>query len=886
MTISIRSSWLRTFTRRRPAAGAPLARPGLERLEDRTVPSVAIAATNNNGNGYAGLDFSRSGGYVPPDTSGAAGPGSYVETVNQTVALYSPKATGASATTSSLSSFWFSTAGLAHTDSSSSLSDPVVTYDDQIGRFVVGDQDVDFTNHISRFDFAVSKSSSPSTLGTSDWTFYQITTTESGYDADYPGNFGYNHDAFVVTLNMFAVVGSTGHVQVLSVSNADLQSGVTQSSLHAYKNDLNDFNVRPTAMHDSVAGDPMWLVTEHGDNQSIDVIKMTNVLSGSPTFGYTNLAVTPYSGVVAPVNPNGTVITTNIDSRVQKAAEWNNTLVAAQSVAVSSTQDVIQWYQINVSGGTPALSQQGRVSAGNNTYLTFPAIDVNSSGQIGLTYMRSGMDASNDYLSVYVTGRNSSDAPGTMQAPVLVPSGTGKANYKDFSSTGRSGDLGAINVDPSDGSFWAANEFANTEATANWGTAVANFTVSNPLPAADVAVTAAGPSSVDVSNGSTTATYTLTITNGGPGAAQGVVLSDTLPAGSTLVSLTQTAGTDGFSISGSTATATGTIANGGSDTFSLVVSAPASLANGAAFNDTASVSGQNPDNNSANNTATVTGSVVNTNANADLSVGVSGPSSSSEGASVSYTITLHNAGPVTATGVTLTDTLPSILSLKSATTNQGSYSASGGVVTFSVGSVAAGATVTASVTAQAIEDGSASDAASVSSSTPDSNAANNTASATTSFAEPAISVSASITTRSTTLTNFPVATFTHASGVEPPGAFSATINWGDNTTSAGIITLSGTTYTVTGSHRYGGGGRHTIKTTVTESGAFGVREGGNKVAQASDGGVVQYQGNGDGHGSHKKADGDGGQAATADVAASVALIQELFTSGLVGNVAL
>ena len=40
-----------------------------------------------------------------------------------------------------------------------------------------------------------------------------------------------------------------------------------------------------------------------------------------------------------------------------------------------------------------------------------------------------------------------------------------------------------------------------------------------------------------------------------------------------------------------------------------------------------------------------------------------------------------------------------------------------------------------------------------------------------------------------------MATFTHANGVEPASAFTATINWGDGTTSTGTITLSGTTYT-------------------------------------------------------------------------------------------
>ena len=50
-------------------------------------------------------------------------------------------------------------------------------------------------------------------------------------------------------------------------------------------------------------------------------------------WNYANLAVTPYSQAVAPLNPNGTTITTNTDSRITKAAEADNTLVAAHTVA-------------------------------------------------------------------------------------------------------------------------------------------------------------------------------------------------------------------------------------------------------------------------------------------------------------------------------------------------------------------------------------------------------------------------------------------------------------------------------------------------------------------------------------------------------------------------
>jgi uncharacterized repeat protein (TIGR01451 family) len=788
----------------------------LETFEDRTVPTVSVI--NNSGNGFSALSFNQSGGYVPPDTDGAAGPTSYVETVNQEIALYANKSTGAGAVTDSLSHFLFTTGGLPRADGGSGLSDPVIRYDEKIGRFVVGDQDVNFSTHISNFDVAVSKSSNPTSLSAADWTFFKITTTQAGEDADYPGNFGYNADAVVFTLNMFAVPGTSGtnHVQVISVSAADLAAGVAP---HVFANNLADFSVRPTAMHDSIAGDPMWLVTDHGDGLSIDVYKMTNVLTTSANFARTNLAVTPYSGTVAPRNPSGTAITTNIDSRIQKAAEANNTIVAVHSVAVSSTQDVAQWYAIDVSSGTPTLAQQGRVSAGANTYVTYPAIDINPAGAIGMSYIRSGTDTSTDYMSMWVTGRIPTDAAGTMEPAVKVPAGSGQANYSDFANPHRAGDLSGINVDPVDGSFWAANEFANTQGFANWGTAVANFQTSAPANSADVAVTVSGPSSVTAGSN---ATYTVTVTNGGPNAASGVVLTDTLPAGSTFVSMDQTGGSDAFTFAQSGGTATETaaadVASGSSDIFTLVVTAPANATPGSAFNDSASVTATTADPNSSNNSATQSGTIVG--APADLAVTASGPTNANEGDQVTYTVTVTNKDAAnTGTGVVATDTLGANLKYVSAATSQGTFSQSGGVVTFNLGTLAPGASATLTVTAQATEDGTVTDSASVTSTSADPNTSNNSAGASTLVAEPAIVVSGPITVSGRSQSNITVATFTHAAGVESTGAFNAVINWGDGQKSTGTITLSGTTYSVRGSHRYRqGGGTHTVTTTVTEVG--------------------------------------------------------------------
>ncbi|HEV3339063.1 MAG TPA: TIGR03118 family protein, partial [Pirellulales bacterium] len=69
-----------------------------------------------------------------------------------------------------------------------------------------------------------------------------------------------------------------------------------------------------------------------------------------------------------------------------------------------------------------------------------------------------------------------------------------------------------------------------------------------------------------------------------------------------------------------------------------------------------------------------------------------------------------------------------------------------------------------------------------------------------------------------TLTNVSVATFTDAGGSEADANYSATINWGDGTNSAGSITGSGATLTVAGSHTYASDGIRAISVSIADDG--------------------------------------------------------------------
>jgi hypothetical protein len=595
---------------------------------------------------YPGLDFGQTaaiqattlgGALAPPDPQGAAGPFSYVEAANLSIAIFYPRTNGVNPTTDSLDDFFGVQGGLPDPNPSdlggNLFTDPQVIFDNQSQRFLVGCMEVDpgpqfepgsTGDNSSVYDLAVSRSSNPTTATTADWSFYQINTTKANEFSDFPGNLGFNAGALVVTLNEFNVNNAQNpdHVLVNAINMSDLTNGVPQANLHFYQTDFQGVSLRPTTMHDSTsANDPMWLVQEHpgagglGDGQHIDVVKMTNVLSSTPTFTTTTLAVKPYGDIsnTPPLQPDGTVVTPALDSRILKVAEQNNLLVAAHSVSVSATQDDARWYVIDVSSGTPKLKDQGDVSGGNNTYLTYPAIDINPAGAIGMTYVQSGTDTANDFPSMVITGRTPSDPAGTMETPIVAQAG--QQVYQDFGpsqgDTQRFGDLSGINVDAA-GNFWAINEFADNEPlptptspSADWGTNITSFTLS---PLADLSVTASGPATVTPGG---RASYTITLATNGPDAAQNVVLSDILPTAATNPSLTPVSNPDGFQFTlanGVFTSAAVTVANGHQDVFTVTVSVPSSLTSGAVFDDSASVTTTTFDPNPSNNASTVVGS--------------------------------------------------------------------------------------------------------------------------------------------------------------------------------------------------------------------------------------------------------------------------------------
>ncbi len=147
-------------------------------------------------------------------------------------------------------------------------------------------------------------------------------------------------------------------------------------------------------------------------------------------------------------------------------------------------------------------------------------------------------------------------------------------------------------------------------------------------------------------------TYTLTISNAGPDAAQNIVLTDTIPAGLLNAEFSLNSGVTWQPWSGSYVL--GTLAAGGSIVVLIraVICATASVS----IVNTAVVSSDTPDPDTTNNTST---NITNISTEADLSVSKTAqPAVAAAGELLTYTVTVTNNGRDDAQNVIVYDEIP------------------------------------------------------------------------------------------------------------------------------------------------------------------------------------------------------------------------------------
>ncbi len=325
------------------------------------------------------------------------------------------------------------------------------------------------------------------------------------------------------------------------------------------------------------------------------------------------------------------------------------------------------------------------------------------------------------------------------------------------------------------------------------------------LTGADLSLTKVAPATAAVGD---TLLYELTVTNAGPDAAAGVALVDSLPGGVTFVSAT-----GGGTPSGTAVTwALGAMASGSSvvDTLRVLTTAAGSTMN------VARVSSSTADPDSLDRRATATTAVEG----ADLSVAKTAPASVAVGDTVTYVVTIANAGPDAAAGVALTDSLPAGVTFVSAT-NGGTLV--GTAVGWSKGALASGASTVDTVKAVATITGAIANVARASSGTADPDTTDLRATAATNVAGADLSVTK--TGPATVAVGDTLVYVISVANAGPSAAATVTLT---DSLPAGVTyasatgggTLSGTAVTwAKGSLASGSGTVDTVKVVATTTGA-------------------------------------------------------------------
>jgi uncharacterized repeat protein (TIGR01451 family) len=277
-------------------------------------------------------------------------------------------------------------------------------------------------------------------------------------------------------------------------------------------------------------------------------------------------------------------------------------------------------------------------------------------------------------------------------APFSTAPGFYRTNLTTFSGINPNGVWSLYVIDDSQGSAGVI--------TNGW---VLNLTTAEIPSASDLAVgLAASANPVVVTSN---LTYTLYVTNYGPSTASNIVVTDVFPPSAVYVGSTPSTGSAAINGSGQLVWTFSGLTNTGVASNQVVIQ-PSVVGN---ITNTVSVAAATVDPNPDDDTTSLVTSV--SDFTADLTLTVSGlPNPVLLGGNITYTLTVTNLGPATATGVTINDTLPPGSQFVSASPS--GYVVAGNSVTFTnLGALGAGSQLSVNITAQPLVTGTVTDQA-------------------------------------------------------------------------------------------------------------------------------------------------------------------------------
>jgi len=571
----------------------------------------------------------------------------------------------------------------------------------------------------------------------SNYAYYRVSSAETG------------------TWKMFLKNGTT----LLRRRNAaaiDYQSEVTADS-----NLTLDFNLEKDSYQQ---GDVIKMIATLSDQQPITgatvVVTVTNPSSQSALVTLFDDGVHDdgsaddgvYANNFGGTTESGTYnfsvsVTGTSNTRSPNASSFSRE--ASDSTSVAQNSSGVSVADLSLSASASADS----VSVGENvTYSIFAS--NNGPSDATNVVLTSQLPTGMSYVSS-TTGQGScSHSSGTVTCNLGTLSADAATSISIVAQASQAGtlshDISVVSSDVSDSD--ASNNSTSVSVTVGTTTTAPTPTPGpGPGPApnadADLAVSLSNwPSSAAVGD---RITFVVNATNLGPNQATNVVFVNTLPVGVSFVSATTAQGTCSNASNVVTCNL-GTLSKDASSTMTIVVDASVI----GSFTNQASLSSDMVDYNSGNSsttdsitisagptaTATATATATSTPTptatpilEADLSLSKDGsPDPVMVGETLTYNLTVANAGPADASNVTVVDNLPTThMTFVSATASQGTCDQANGTVTCQIGALANGSQATVTIVVTANQMGQISNSASVTADQSDPNSSNNNATAST-----------------------------------------------------------------------------------------------------------------------------------------------------------
>ena len=419
------------------------------------------------------------GGFIPPDTTLAAGASYIIEAVNALATVYNM--TGVSQTI-------LNTTACTTNVNTDSVSDPRVLFDSSSGIWFISSTTFSPITDAS-WNLLFSTTSDPTTTS---WFCLIIPTSGIQNPDGTVGNFpdfpkiGINANKVVLTGNAFSPTAGGDKFQgteFVVINKTKLLSGMAIASL--FPPDQGDFAIEPAQQLTKTSStDALYMAAVNSSLASTSTIDVWTIrgVPGDTTNPLQTPQVTPLNIATISQPPNaqqkdpgntGILIDTNDDSLLDASFRdgppgslWVSANDACTPSGDTATRSCLRFINVSIDAGGAMSVTQDFDYADLGTYYYYPAIRTDAAGDLFAAFSGS---SSSSFASAYAGAQSAGNINVLTNLSVTR---AGDASYT-ISPT-RWGDYSGAGVDPSDLSVWLGAEYGTAIPILGsfWGTEI------------------------------------------------------------------------------------------------------------------------------------------------------------------------------------------------------------------------------------------------------------------------------------------------------------------------------------------------------------------------------------------------------------------------------